>query len=359
MDYRKRRDKVFNVIEERGLDGAIFISPENIFYFTGAPFVKGSIGKILYFGKGGVASIIVSDLEYQEVLDFVDFDGLEIVKTEFGEKPSERLKKISGKRIGFEEQQMSYQLYDNLRKDLELIPLNGLAEKMREVKDEKELKQIEEAQRITECALEEALLNLTGGMTEVEIASEVESRMRILGAESFAFESLVASGKRGVYPHGKPTKKRVECGESVILDLGARIGGYCSDMTRTFFAGTPNQILRDIFDAVAQMHGEVLKVAREGITGKELDGLARSVLKEFGFEKYFVHGLGHGVGIEVHEGPSVGPKSETKLSEGNVVTIEPGIYIPGLGGVRIEDMIVILKGGSRNLTNFSKDLIEL
>ncbi|MDH5811629.1 MAG: Xaa-Pro peptidase family protein [Candidatus Methanomethylicaceae archaeon] len=359
MDYKKRREKVFKVIEERGLDGAIFISPENVFYFTGAPFVKGSVGKILYFAKDGTASIIVTDLDYQEVVDFVDTDALKIVKTEFGERPSERLKKISGKKVGFEEQHLSYYLYDYLRKDLELQPLNGVAEKMREVKDEGEIRRIEEAQKITERALDEALQSFVKGMTEVEVASEVERRMRLLGAESYAFESIVASGERAVYPHGKPTKKRIEEGESVILDLGAQVGGYCSDMTRTFFVGTPRRVLRDVYDAVVQAQNEALKAAREGITGKELDGVARSILKEFGYDQYFGHGLGHGVGIDVHEGPSVSPRGEAKLTTGNVVTIEPGVYIPRMGGVRIEDMVVITGGGSRNLTNFSKKFIEI
>ncbi|MCX8182508.1 MAG: Xaa-Pro peptidase family protein [Candidatus Methanomethyliaceae archaeon] len=358
MEYRKRMEKVLKVIEERGLDGVVFVSPENIFYFTGAPFVKGSVGKILYLSKDGTASIIVTDLDYQEALDFVDADAVRIVKTEFGERPSERLKKISGKRIGFEEQQMSYSLYDYLRKDLELQPLNGLAEKMREVKDEEEIRRIEEAQRITERALEEALQSFAKGMTEVEIASEVERRIRLLGAESYAFESIIASGERAVYPHGKPTKKRVEDGESVILDLGARVGGYCSDMTRTFFVGKPKQFLRDVYDAVAQAQNEAVRAAREGITGKELDSVARGILKEFGYAQYFGHGLGHGVGIDVHEGPSVSPRGETRLTAGNVVTIEPGVYIPGMGGVRIEDIVVITERGSRNLTNFSKEFIE-
>jgi Xaa-Pro aminopeptidase len=359
MDYKRRRERVFRAVEERGLDGAIFISPENIFYFTGAPFVKGSVGKILYFDRGGTASIIVTDLDYQEVLDFVDDDSVEIIKTEFGERPSERLKKIAGRKIGFEEQQVTYSLYDYLRKALELKPLDGLAEKMREVKDGEELRRMEEAQSITERALEEALQSLVGGMTEAEIASEVERRMRVLGAESYAFESIVASGERAVYPHGKPTRKRTEEGESVILDLGSRVEGYCSDMTRTLFVGRPKKVLRDVYDAVAQAQDEAIKAAKEGITGKELDGVARGILKEFGYERYFGHGLGHGVGIDVHESPSVSPRGEAKLAEGNVVTIEPGVYIPGTGGVRIEDMVVIMKGGSRNLTNFSKQIIEI
>ncbi len=356
VDYRRRQEKIFERIERKGLDGAIFVSPENIFYLTGAPFVKGGVGKILYFSKDGLASIIVTDLDYQEAADLVD--SVEIVKTEFGERPSERLKKMAGKKNVFEEQYMSYYLYDYLRKDLELFPMNGWAEKMREVKDEEEVRCIEEAQRITEKAVEESFQRIVRGMSEVEIASEVERRIRLLGAESYAFESIVASGYRGVYPHGMPTTRKVREGESLILDLGARVKGYCSDMTRTFFAGTPKQEMRDIYDAVASAQSEALKAAKQGITGKDLDGVARNVLKEFGYDRYFCHGLGHGVGIDVHEGPTVSPRGESPLVAGNLVTIEPGVYIPRTGGVRIEDMILVTESGSRNLTNFSKKLLQ-
>ncbi|MGC8937161.1 MAG: M24 family metallopeptidase [Candidatus Methanomethylicaceae archaeon] len=356
MDYRDRMQNVFKAIEEKDLDGAIFISPENIFYFTGAPFVRGSAGKILYFERGGSASLIVTDLDYQEVADFVE--SVEIIKTEFGERPSERLKKIAGKKVGFEEQYMSYSMYEYLRKNMELLPLNGLAEKMREIKDEEEIKLIEEAQRITETALEEALQRFTKGMSEVEIASEVEHRIRSLGADSYAFESIVASGYRGVYPHGMPSRKKVEAGESVVMDLGARVKGYCSDMTRTLFAGKPKKEFIEIYEAVAEAQEVAMRAAKQGITGKELDRVAREILREFGYESQFCHGLGHGVGIDVHEGPTVGPRGEAKLTAGNVVTIEPGVYIPGMGGVRIEDMVLITESGSRNLTNFTKKLIE-
>ncbi|MGQ9759317.1 MAG: M24 family metallopeptidase [Candidatus Methanomethylicaceae archaeon] len=356
MDYKKRREKIFDAIEKKGLDGAIFVSPENIFYLTGAPFVKGEVGKILYLNKEGVSSIIVTDLDYQEVADLAQ--SVDIVKTDFGERPSERLKKIAGKRNGFEEQRMSYSLYEYLKKDLELVPMNGCTEKMREVKEEEEIRRIESAQRITERALEEALPKFTREMSEVEVASEVERLMRLHGAEAYAFESIVASGPRAIYPHGLPTRRRVKEGECVILDFGARVGNYCADMTRTFFAGTPKRELQDINCAVANAQSEALKAARPGISGKELDRVARDILKEFGYEKYFSHGLGHGVGIEVHEGPSLSTRAEGVLVAGNVVTIEPGVYIPGLGGVRIEDIILITETGSRNVTNFSKEPLE-
>jgi Xaa-Pro aminopeptidase len=194
-------------------------------------------------------------------------------------------------------------------------------------------------------------------MTELEIASEIEYHMRREGAIVYAYDSLVASGFRAVYPHGNPTAKRACDGEAVIIDVGCKASGYCSDMTRTFFFGKPGDEIKRIYEVVLGAQEAALDAAKPGISGRELDALARKYLDGRGYAQYFVHGLGHGVGVAVHEGPSVNRSGEAGLVPGNVVTVEPGVYVPKLGGVRIEDMILLTEKGSKNLTNFTKEIL--
>lgn len=355
MDYKQRKNALRAVMEAEGMEGAIVLSPENIYYLTGSPFVQGSAGKILHLGRDGRDSLIVSDLDYEEVMD--KSVGVEVVKTDFLEKPTERLKKIAGKVLGFEEGFLTLSLHQAYSKNFRMKPLKGAIEKLREVKDGEEVARILESQRAAERALERAMKAFKGGMSELEIAAEIEYHMRREGAEVYAFENLVASGRRGVYPHGIPSTKRVGGGEPVVLDIGVKVSGYCSDMTRTVFFGAPSEEAVKAYAAVREAQEAALKGARPGMKGKELDAVARSVLKGRGYGAYFSHGLGHGVGIAVHEGPNAGPRGEDPLVPGNVVTVEPGVYLPKKFGVRIEDMIVIREGGGENLTSFTKDIL--
>jgi Xaa-Pro aminopeptidase len=355
MQYKRRLRELHGLIEKKGLDGILVVNPENIYYLTGAPFVIGGVGKLLYLGKDGSASLIVMDIDYEEASEKAV--GVDLVKTEFGERPLERLKKIAGKKLGVEEGFLSQKFYEGLKKRFTPMPLSGAMERMREVKDEEEVASIEKSQRATERALTKAFDIFKEGMSELEIASEIEYHMRREGAEAYAFESLVASGPRAVYPHGMPTAKKVGGGEAVVLDLGVKVSGYCSDMTRTVFFGKPKKEMVQIYEAVLESQTAALRAARPGMKGKELDGVARESLDEKGYGRYFVHGLGHGVGIAIHEEPNVNTKCEERFVPGNVITIEPGVYIPKLGGVRIEDMIVMTGGGGRDLTKFKKDLL--
>jgi Xaa-Pro aminopeptidase len=355
MQYNKRRKALYEFIEKNRLNGVLVVNPENIYYLTGSPFVVGGVGKLLYLGKDGSASLIVTDLDYEEAKKMTV--STDLVKTDFGERPTERLKKIAGKKLGYEDGFLSVSTYESFKKNYVLTPLKGKIEKMREVKDSDEVARIEKSQSVTEKALKEASKNFKEGMSEQEIASEIEYYMRRGGAEAYAFENLVASGPRAVYPHGIPTTRRVGGGEEVVLDLGVKVNGYCSDMTRTVFFGKPEKDMIQIYDAVLESQMAALHVARPGIKGKELDSIAREVLNKAGYGRYFGHGLGHGVGIVVHEGPTINTRGEEALVPGNVITIEPGVYIPRLGGVRIEDMIVITKKGSRGLTKFRKEIL--
>lgn len=359
MDHRRRINELVSGIEGMGLDGAIIFSPENIHYLTGAPFVRGSYGKILFVGKVGEASLIVTDLDYQEVCDTVD--SAEIVKTDFMEKPLERLRKIvkDSSRLGFEEGVISAALKEKISGEFKLEPLRGLIEKMRERKDADEIALIERAQSINDRALEKAIENMKEGMSELEIAAELEYYLRKEGEESFAFETIVASGPRGVYPHGMPSTRRPSRGDAVVIDFGAKYGGYCSDMTRTLFFGEPVGEVRRAYEAVREAQERAIDIVRDGVSGREVDAVARGVLDRLGLGNYFVHGLGHGVGIEIHEAPVIGPSNGSPLAPGNVITIEPGAYLPGKFGIRIEDLLVVEKGGKRDLTKFPRELIVI
>jgi Xaa-Pro aminopeptidase len=354
--YRKRLDGLRAYVEKNGLDGALVINSENIYYLTGSPFVIGSSGgKLLYVSREGTDSLILSALDYDEAHDRVK--DVELVKVGWGEKLFDRLKRVAGKRLAFEENFVSSSLRDSLKKNYELKPLKGVLEKMRAVKDAGEVAKIEESQKAAERALEKASKVFKEGMSELEIASELEYNLRREGAESYAFECLVASGQRGAYTHGMPTKKKVGGGEPVVMDFGVKVSGYCSDMTRTVFFGKPKDEMAKIYSVVLESQEAALRASRPGIKGRELDAVARRIIEGEGYGQYFGHGLGHGVGIAVHEEPSVRPSAEEELVPWNVVTIEPGIYIPKLGGVRIEDMVLITEKGSRDLTGFSKELL--
>ncbi|MDH5806343.1 MAG: Xaa-Pro peptidase family protein [Candidatus Methanomethylicaceae archaeon] len=353
--YKNRQKALLRLIQNEDLDGILITSNENIFYFTGAPFIKDSFCKILYFNKDGNLYLIVSVIDYQEVIDSVS--DVEIIKAEKG--LFEEIKKYMGRKIGFEEKVMNQKMYQSLIKDYELIPISDYIEKMREIKDDKEVQIIKEVQKLTEKALYEAIQNFSENMSELELAAELEYFVRKLGAETYAFDTIVASGYRSAYPHGLPSKKRVKKGEGVIIDIGARFCGYCSDITRTIFFGNPTKKMMEVYEAVLNAQEEAIKVVKPGMKCKDLDEIARNVLKEYGYDEYFIHGLGHGIGISVHEPPYINRKGEEEIKIGNVITIEPGVYIPKIGGVRIEDIILITEGGCKNLTEFSKELYKV
>lgn len=238
-------------------------------------------------------------------------------------------------------------------------PIAGWVESLREVKDAEEIERIAAAQALTDDAFAYILPRLAVGRSEREIALELEVYMRSKGSEGIAFDSIVASGPNSALPHAHPTERTICAGDFVKLDFGARIGGYCADMTRTVVVGSASDEQRSIYAAVLAANLAGLAAVAAGRTGSAVDAAARAVISEAGFGERFGHGLGHGVGLEVHEAPSVSARGTAPLKAGAVVTIEPGVYVPGLGGVRIEDLVVVEEGGCRILTRSPKDLIEV
>jgi Xaa-Pro aminopeptidase len=237
--------------------------------------------------------------------------------------------------------------------------VSGWVEALREVKDAAEIERIAAAQALTDDGFRMILERLAVGRTEREIALELEVYLRENGSEGVAFDSIVASGPNSALPHAHPTERAIRPGDFVKLDFGARIGGYCADMTRTVVVGSPSDEQRAIHEAVRAANLAGLTAVAAGRTGAEVDAAARAVISAAGYGDRFGHGLGHGVGLEVHEAPSVSARGTDPLKAGAVVTIEPGVYVPGLGGVRIEDLVVVEEGGCRNLTRSPKDLIEV
>jgi Xaa-Pro aminopeptidase len=236
---------------------------------------------------------------------------------------------------------------------------DGWVERARVVKEGEEIDRIARAATIADTAFEHVLGSISPGVTELEIALELEMFMRRRGSEGVAFPSIVASGPNSSRPHAHAGTRVLERGDLITMDFGARVGGYCSDMTRTVALGSVAPGLRTIYDVVLAANEAGLSAARAGRTGAEIDAEARRVIAEAGFADKFGHGLGHGVGLEVHEGPSVGQRGTTPVPAGSVVTIEPGVYVPGLGGVRIEDLVVVEENGARLLSHSPKHLIEL
>jgi len=238
-------------------------------------------------------------------------------------------------------------------------PTIDLVETLRERKDENELAQIRDAVAAAERALQLVLSTVRVGMTELEIAGALELALRQEGSDGFPFPSIVASGPHAALPHARPTTRRLVKGDFLLLDFGARVGGYCSDITRTFVMGSPSAEQREIYDVVRLANERAVNAVRPGMTGRDADSVARGYIQDRGFGELFGHSLGHGIGLEVHEAPRLAKTAEGPLVEGAVVTVEPGIYRPGWGGVRIEDDVHLGAGGAQVLTRFTRELIEI
>ena len=238
-------------------------------------------------------------------------------------------------------------------------PTIDLVETHRERKDDNELAFIRGAVASAERALESTVAQLRSGLTELEVAGLLEAALRQCGSDGFPFPSIVASGPNAALPHARPTARRLTQGDFLLLDFGARVGGYCSDITRTFVVGPATAEQREVYDVVRSANERAVRAVRPGMSGRDADGVARGYIQDRGFGELFGHSLGHGIGLEVHEAPRLAKTAESLLVEGAVVTVEPGIYRPGWGGVRIEDDVHLGAGGTQVLTSFPRELIEI
>lgn len=342
-------------MKEKGIEAFVIFKFVNVTYITG---FTGDDSTALVTQDN---AIFITDGRYTEQAqkEVKDFKVIEH-KTGIKEVLKEYIKSLKIKKLAFEDN-ISYGQYRELKEhlEIELIPQANLVETLRMVKDDEEIEHIKKAQNITDRAFEHLLEFIKVGMTEKEVALELEYFMKRQGAEDLSFDTIVASGKRSSLPHGKASEKVIEKGDFVTLDFGCKVNGYCSDMTRTIVMGKVSDRQREIYNVVLEAQQKAINNIKPGITSKEADLLARSVIEQKGYGQYFSHSLGHGVGLEVHEAPSLSFKKEEILKEGVIVTVEPGIYIPDFGGVRIEDMILLREDGVINLTKSPKYLIEL
>jgi len=273
-----------------------------------------------------------------------------------------RLVRKGRPRLGFQSRYLNVEAYQRLHTEAKgalLVPHDGLVEPLVEVKDDREIERIERATQIADRAFEKILGILRPGLRELDVARELEYMMLRLGSEGTPFETICASGKRSALPHGKASKKRLEVGDFVTLDYGALVGGYCSDITRTVVMGRATPRQRRLYRIVQMAQSRAVATIRPGGSTQAVDRAARRIISKAGFGSKFGHGTGHGIGLEVHQGPSVSPRTDGKLAAGMVVTVEPGIYVPGFGGVRIEDDVLVTRTGFRVLTNAPRHLIEI
>lgn len=251
-----------------------------------------------------------------------------------------------------------YMQYKQSFQSVELAWSDGGIPDIRICKDHYETEQVVKAQEITDYAFHHVLPLIKCGVSEIEIAAELEYIMKKQGGMKPSFDTIVVSGRRTSLPHGKPTNKKIEYGDAVTMDFGCILNGYCSDMTRTVFVGKVSEQLKEIYQTVIASQEAAIKIAKKGVSTAEVDRAARDIIAEKGYEKYFVHGTGHGIGIEIHEAPRVSSRgNETVLRNGMIITIEPGIYLPGIGGVRVEDDIVINGGDPVNITKSDKKML--
>ena len=265
-------------------------------------------------------------------------------------------------RVGFESEDLTVATFSALQKtieesespQLELVTTAGIVEKLRAYKYKHELELLARAVEIADQAMDEVSPSIEPGVTEAEVAWKLEVAMRERGAEAIAFDTIVAAGPNGALPHHRAGDKVIQQGESVVVDMGATYQGYCSDLSRTFIVGEPDETFRRVYDTVLHAQTTAEEKVAAGMTGTETDAIARDIIADAGYGDNFGHSLGHGVGLAVHELPGVGPTSSEPLEDGMVFTIEPGIYLSGWGGVRIEDMVVMENGRARIISNARK-----
>jgi Xaa-Pro aminopeptidase len=341
----EKLERVRQILREKGLEVILFFSPENLTYLSG------------YTGGEGILGV-----SEEEAWLFVDFRYLEIAQKETKECEVRLLKKgfkevrefLRGrdlKKIGLEAKAITLFEFGELQDPaFTFLPLSKELEALRAKKTPEEIRLIKKAVEVAENAFKEVLKLVRPGVREVEIAVELEYQMKRRGSESLPFQVIVLSGERTSLPHGVPSKKLLREGEVLLFDFGARIGGYASDETRMVFLGEVEPELKRIYEIVREAQQHALSLIKPGLSFKEVDKAARKLIEEAGYGNFFGHGTGHGVGLAVHEYPSLSPESEGELQEGMVVTVEPGIYLPQKGGVRIEDLVLVKKEGVEILT---------
>ncbi|GBD10675.1 Aminopeptidase YpdF [bacterium HR23] len=352
----ERLQRLRTRLGEMGLDALLVSTPENRRWLSG---FTGSAGWLLITST---EALLATDFRYVEQAG-QQAPAFRVVRiTGSYEWLPKLLQETGVRRVGFEAGHVTVATYQALvqalkdaqAREVSLQATQGVVEALRMKKDPGELALIAQAVRICDLALQEVAPTIREGETERAVAWRLEKAMRELGAEGLAFETIVASGPNSALPHHRPSDRPIQAGEPIVIDFGARYQGYCADITRTFCLGPAPETFRRVYDIVLTAQLTALATIQEGMKAGDADRIARKVIEDAGYTENFGHSLGHGIGLAVHEAPRLGPGSETPLEEGTVFTVEPGIYISGWGGVRIEDTVVLEKGRVRSLTSLPK-----
>lgn len=347
---RGRGDRLEGLLGERELDRMLVTDLTNVRYLTGFTGTNGAC----ICGPG--VRLFLTDFRYTERAE------AEVAEWETVTIQADWLKGIAERlegRVGFEDDHMAVRVLEKLKEKLgegiEMVAAGGQVEKLRRVKDSEELAKIAEASKLADEVWRWSLERGLAGRSEREVARAAETRIRELGGDP-SFPAIVAAGPNGALPHAEPGEREIGRGELVVFDMGAQLDGYCSDGTRTYATGDPGERGREVYQVVLEAQLASLAAIKAGVTGEDVDKVAREVIDKAGHGDRFGHGLGHGVGLEVHEAPRLSLRSDDVLAPGEVVTVEPGIYLPGELGVRIEDLVVVSEDGYENLSALSKEL---
>ncbi len=355
MNSLRRTEKVVKRLKERGLD-----------LFLGTT-LEGSNKTVRYLSKfsGDTGAIIVGEKEnflfvdsrfYTQASQESDFELVKLGNSTFFDKIGEMIK---GKKVGIEGSKLSYTWYKKLSSSATFEDFETEISQIRAVKEPEEIEKIKKAIEVAQNALNKTLEKFHAGMKEREFSALLEYEMVMGGAQKPSFETIVASGYRGALPHGLASDKPMERGEMVVVDFGALVDGYCSDLTRTFAIGNVPQEYREAYNAVLNAQVAAMQRAHAGMKGCEIDAIARESLQAKGLGEYFSHSLGHSVGMDVHEFPVLSPRYDKKIPAGAVVTFEPGVYIPGKFGIRIEDDVLLTENGYECLSSFTKEFTQI
>lgn len=347
--------KLRNEFTRLGIDGILVTSPSNRRYLTG---FTGTAGTVLISGK---EAKFITDFRYmdQAAEQAIGYDIIE--NRDAVQAVAEQAKKMGIAKLGCEQDHLTYKQYNQFleKVESELVPVSNVVEKLRMVKTHREIDTLKAAASISDKAFSHILEFIRPGVAEMEVNNELEFYMRKQGAVSSSFNTIIASGFRSALPHGVASSKTIEIGDMVTLDFGAYYEGYRSDMTRTVAIGEPGDELREIYEIVLEALNRGIGASKPGVACKKVDAVVRDFITEKGYGKQFGHGTGHGIGLDIHEDPYFSVKSEDVLESGMVMTVEPGIYLPGKGGVRIEDDVVITEDGYEVITDSPRDLIIL
>lgn len=348
-------NKISDVLKELNISSVIISDANNLRYLSGFSGGEG------YLYISSEKHILLTDSRYT-LQAKNEADGWEIIEAS-GNGYLEKLKDIAenDSKIGFENNNISYNEYlgfKNIFGD-KLCHLDSNIDKLRTVKNDKEIEYIKKAAEIADKVFLKVLNKISKNVTEKEIAAYIDYNLKLLGADGNSFDTIVASGENSAMPHAVPTDKKIASGDFITMDFGCKVNGYCSDMTRTVVFGKASLKQKEIYDTVLEAQVSALNNFKAGAFGRDIDKISRDIIKNAGYGEYFGHGLGHSVGLFIHESPRLSPSESGTIPENCVITVEPGIYMPGFGGVRIEDLVVVKNGGIENITHSDKNLIEL